>query len=375
MQPLGIERLRLSHFRSYGYLDLNIHAKHIVLTGQNGIGKTNLLEAISFLSPGRGLRKSKLNEIIQMGQPQPWVIHAAVFDGEDTLSLATGLDPLHPSRRIVKVQGESIATQAELGHYINVSWVTPAMDRLFLEPSSVRRKFFDRMVYGIDPLHAERLSNYKHAMMERNRLLKERSVNKAWLDALEITMAQESIAIAGRRVETLQLLQEAQPFSDDHYFPSVKLEFSEGIERSWYNEQLLDLEETLLSQLAANRSVDAMMGGAQIGAHKMDFVAVHGIKNLNAAICSTGEQKILLMWIVLAFAKLNTLKSSAVNILLLDEVTAHLDAERRHILFDKINNLNVQAWYSGTDHSLFSGLEGYSTQSYHLDAEGVKGLI
>lgn len=375
MQPLGIERLRLSHFRSYGYLDLNIHAKHIVLTGQNGIGKTNLLEAISFLSPGRGLRKSKLNEIIQLGQHQPWAIHAAVFDGEDTLLLATGLDPLHTSRRIVKVQGESIATQAELGHYINVSWVTPAMDRLFLEPGSVRRKFFDRMVYGIDPLHADRLSKYKHAMMERNRLLKERSVNKAWLDALEITMAQESVAIAGRRVETLQLLQEAQPFSDDAFFPSVRLEFSEGIERDWHKESLVELEDRVLAQFASNRTLDAVIGGSQIGAHKMDFAAFHVLKDLNAAMCSTGEQKILLMWIVLAFAKLNTLKSDAVNILLLDEVTAHLDAERRQVLFDKIDSLNVQAWYSGTDHNLFSGLDSYATQSFHLDSDGVRGLI
>lgn len=375
MHTLGIERLRLNHFRSYGYLDLNTHVKHIVLTGHNGIGKTNLLESISFLSPGRGLRKSKLNEMIQLGQQQPWAINASIFDGEDLLSVATGLDPLNFSRRIVKVQGEPLSTQAELGHYINVSWVTPAMDRLFLEPSSVRRKFFDRLVYGIDPLHAERLSKYKQAMMERNRLLKERTADKAWLEALEITMAQESVAIAGRRVETLQLLQEAQPFSDDIHFPSVRLEFSEGLERDWFQESLVDLEENLLFQFASNRSLDAMIGGAQIGAHKMDFAAFHVLKNLNASMCSTGEQKILLMWIVLAFAKLNTLKSSAVNILLLDEVTAHLDAERRAILFEKINSLNVQAWYSGTDHSLFSGLEKYSTQSYHLDNAGVRVLI
>lgn len=375
MQPLGIERLRLSHYRSYGYLDLNVHAKHVVLTGQNGIGKTNLLEAISFLSPGRGLRKSKLNEIIQLGQHQPWAVHATVFDGEDTLSFATGLDPLNLSKRIVKIQGESIATQAELGHYINVSWVTPLMDRLFIEPSSVRRKFFDRLVYGIDPLHADRLSKYKHAMMERNRLLKERSSNKVWLDALEFTMAQESVAIAGRRVETLQLLHEAQPFSDDALFPSVRLEFAEGIECDWQNENLVDLEERLLVQFAGNRALDAMIGGSQIGAHKMDFTAYHVLKNLDASMCSTGEQKILLMWIVLAFIKLNTLKSSAVNIVLFDEVTAHLDGDRRQVLFDKIDNLNVQAWYSGTDQSLFSGLANYSTQSYHLDNEGVRVII
>jgi DNA replication and repair protein RecF len=375
MQTIGIERLRLSHFRSYGYLDLNLHSKHIVLSGQNGAGKTNLLEAISFLSPGRGLRKSKISDVMQFDQAAPWAVNTHIFDGEDVVSIATGQDPLNTSRRIVKVQGEAIQTHLELGHFLSVSWVTPAMDRLFLEPSSIRRKFFDRLVYGFDPLHAERLSRYKQAMMERNRLLKERSSNKHWLDALEITMAQESIAIASRRVEALQLLQEAHPFSDDAHFPAARLEFTDGIELSLNKGSLVDQEEKLLQQLADNRSLDALIGGAQVGAHKMDFTAFHTLKNLNAAVCSTGEQKILLMWIILAFVKLQTLRNPGVNILLLDEVAAHLDSERRHILFEKINSLNVQAWYSGTDHSLFFGLQNYSTQSYHLDNTGVRVLI
>ncbi|MDP3935798.1 MAG: DNA replication/repair protein RecF [Alphaproteobacteria bacterium] len=375
MQTIGIERLRLSHFRSYGYLDLSLHSKHIVLSGQNGAGKTNLLEAISFLSPGRGLRKSKLTDVMQFGQASPWAVHAAIFDAEDVVSIATGQDPTNVSRRIVKVQGEAIQTHLQLGHFLSVNWVTPAMDRLFLEPSSVRRKFFDRLVYGIDPLHAERLSRYKQAMMERNRLLKERSSNKNWLDALEITMAQESIAIGSRRVEALQLLQEAHPFSDDAYFPAARLEFTGGIELGLNETSLVDQEEKLLQQLADNRSLDALIGGAQVGAHKMDFTAFHTLKNLNAAVCSTGEQKILLMWIMLAFVKLQTLRKPGVNILLLDEVAAHLDSERREVLFDKINSLNIQAWYSGTDHSLFSGLTNYSTQSYHLDHTGIRVLI
>jgi DNA replication and repair protein RecF len=372
---IGIERLRLSHFRSYGYLDLSLHSKHIVLSGHNGAGKTNLLEAISFLSPGRGLRKSKLSDVSQFGQSAPWAVNSQIFDGEDVVSIATGQDSSNGSRRIVKVQGEMIQTHLELGHFLSVNWVTPAMDRLFLEPSSIRRKFFDRLVYGVDPLHAERLSRYKQAMMERNRLLKERSFNKNWLDALEITMAQETMAIASRRVEALQLLQEAHPFSDDAHFPAARLEFTEGVELCLNDSSLLDQEENLLQTLAGNRSLDALIGGAQVGAHKMDFTAFHTVKNLNAAVCSTGEQKILLMWIILAFVKLQTLRKPGVNILLLDEVAAHLDSERRHILFEKINSLNVQAWYSGTDHSLFSGLENYSTQSYHLDNTGVRGLI
>lgn len=375
MSPIGIKRLRLNHFRSYGYLDLNLQSKHIVLSGQNGAGKTNLLEAVSFLSPGRGLRKAKLMEVMQFGQSNPWSVVAHVSDDEDVLTISTGQDPSNSARRIVKVQGQVLSTHLELSHFINVNWVTPAMDRLFLEPSSVRRKFFDRLVYGLDPAHAARLSAYDQAMRERNRLLKERSFDVHWLGALEMTMAQETIAIASRRVEALSLLQEAQPFSESVYFPAARLEFTEGVEVSLNTSSLIDQEETLLKQFALNRSVDAVMGGTQIGAHKMDFTAFHTLKNLDAAVCSTGEQKILLMWIVLAFVKLQTLRNPGVNILVLDEVAAHLDGERREVLFDKINQLNVQAWYSGTDVALFSALSQYSTQTFHLDQTGIRVLI
>lgn len=375
MSSIGIERLRLNHFRSYGYLDLNLHAKHIVLSGQNGAGKTNLLEAVSFLSPGRGLRKAKIIDALQFGQSMPWSVFARICDGEDLLAVATGQDPSNPMRRIVKVQGEVLSTHLELSHFINVNWVTPAMDRLFLEPSSIRRKFFDRLVYGLDPAHATRLSTYDQAMRERNRLLKERSTDTHWLAALEMTMAQTTMAIASRRVEALTLLQEAQPFSDSVYFPAARLEFTEGVELTFNTASLLDQEETLLKQLALNRSLDAAMGGAQIGAHKMDFTAFHTLKNLDVAVCSTGEQKILLMWVVLAFVKLQTFRNPGVNILVLDEVAAHLDAERREVLFDKINQLNVQAWYSGTDSTLFSTLAQYSTQTFHLDHSGIRVLI
>lgn len=375
MQAIGIERLRLSHFRSYGYLDLNLNSKHIVLTGQNGAGKTNILDAISFLTPGRGLRKSKITDVTQMGQLAPWAVNAHIYDGKDTIAVSTGQDPLNTSRRIVKLQGEPLQTHLELGHYLSVNWMTPAMDRLFLEPSSIRRKFFDRLVYGFDPLHAERLSKYKHAMTERNRLLKERTANKHWLDVLEKTMAQESVAIASLRIKALNLLQEAQPFLDNIHFPSARLEFTEGLELTLHESPLVDQEEKLVKQLADNRGVDAMLSGAQFGAHKMDFTAFHTLKDVNAAVCSTGEQKILLMWIVLAFVKIQTLRNPGVNILLLDEVAAHLDAERREILFDRINSLNVQAWYSGTDKSLFAGLAHYSPQSFHLDESGIRSLI
>lgn len=375
MQSIGIERLRLSYFRSYGYLDLKLHEKHIVLTGHNGVGKTNLLEAISFLSPGRGVRKSKLTDVSKFNSDQPWAVYAEIFDGEEAVSIATGQDPLNLSRRIVKVQGAQLQTHLELSHFLNINWVTPAMDRLFLESSSIRRKFFDRLVYGLDPDHAERLSKYEQAMRERNRLLKERSRDVNWLDVLEITMAQESMAIAIRRKEALQLLQEAHPFSDDKYFPSARLVFTEGIEAQQEELPLVDQEDKLLKQFAINRSLDAVLGGAQIGAHKMDFTAFHVLKNLEACVCSTGEQKILLMWIVLAFVKLQTIRNPGVNILLLDEVAAHLDSERREILFEKINSLNVQAWYSGTDSNLFSCLKTYSSQMLHLDPLGVRTLI
>jgi DNA replication and repair protein RecF len=375
MQSIGIKRLRLSHFRSYSYLDLNLHAKHIVLSGQNGAGKTNILEAISFLSPGKGLRKSKLSDVGQFGQSEPWAVFAEILDDNDVITVATGQDPDNLSRRVVKVHGDPLQTHLELNQFLNVNWVIPVMDRLFLESSSIRRKFFDRLVYGLNLSHAASLAAYEQAMRERNRLLKERSTNTRWLDALELIMAQESIAIATRRCEALKFLQEAQPFSDDAWFPAAHLEFTEGIEVTLSDQNLVDQEEELMRRFNSNRHLDALMGGAQIGAHKMDFTAFHTLKNLDAAVCSTGEQKILLIWIILAFVKLQTLRNSGVNIILLDEVAAHLDAERREVLFEKINSLNVQAWYSGTDSNLFSGLSQYSTEIFHLDQSGIRVLI
>lgn len=376
MKCKGITRLRLSCFRSYQYTDLHINAKHIVLSGLNGAGKTNLLEAISFLSPGKGLRKAKLSEVASINITHPWAINAILNDDGTDLNIAVGQDPVNLSRRIVKVQTNPIQNNAELAHFLNVNWITPAMDRLFLEAGGLRRKFFDRLVYGLDPMHAESLLRYEQAMKERNRLLKERTTHTAWLDALERTMVQESIAIAVRRLEALDLLQQSQPALEMDDFPSATLKFVEGLEKDLNCENLIVEEEQLLERMAENRKIDALLGRTQVGAHKMDFTAVHGIKQLNAELCSTGEQKILLMWLVLAFVRLQTIKHGNIpSILLLDEVAAHLDTRRRLMLFEKLNTLDVQIWYSGTDLELFKELQSANTQTFLITDSHIKQLV
>lgn len=376
MECNGIVRLRLSHFRSYEYVDLHIDAKHVVLSGLNGAGKTNVLEAISFLSPGKGLRKAKIFEVANLASSQPWSVNAILNDENSELMVATGQDVSNQSRRVVKLNGESLQTNSELSHFLNVNWITPAMDRLFLEAGSLRRKFFDRLVYGLTPIHAESLQKYEQAMKERNRLLKEKTLHSAWLDALEQTMVQESISIAVRRLEALGLLQDSQPLLEIPDFPSAQIKFVEGIEKDLDTANLINVEEQLLLNMQHNRKVDALMGRTQLGAHKMDFTVVHGVKGLNAELCSTGEQKILLMWLMLAFVHLQTLKHSNIpNILLLDEVAAHLDAKRRYMLFEKLNTLNVQVWYSGTDLELFQQLTAQNTQTFTISNSSIKQLL
>lgn len=376
MECNGINRLRLNYFRSYEYLDLHIDAKHVVLSGSNGAGKTNVLEAISFLSPGRGLRKAKIFEVANLASSQPWSVNVVFTDDDSDLMVATGQDPSNHSRRVVKLNGDSLKTNSELSHFLNVNWITPSMDRLFLEAGSLRRKFFDRLVYGLTPIHADSLQKYEQAMKERNRLLKEKTLHSSWLDALEQTMVQESISIAVRRLEALELLQHSQPLLEIPDFPSAQIQFVEGIEKDLDVQKLIDTEEQLLLQMQENRKVDSLMGRAQLGAHKMDFTVVHSIKGLRAELCSTGEQKILLMWLMLAFVHLQTLKhSSTPNILLLDEVAAHLDAKRRYMLFEKLNGLNVQIWYSGTDLELFQQLTAKHTQTFTISDSNIKQLV
>ncbi len=376
MSVIGVKRLRLTHFRSYSYIDLSIDSKHVVLSGFNGAGKTNLLEAISFLSPGRGLRKAKISEVAQMGQFSSWAVHSDMYDGETPVTIATGQDPENHSRRLLKLQGVSLSKHSELTEILTINWMTPAMDRLFADTGSVRRKFFDRCVVGLNPEHADSLVKYEHAMRERSRLLKQDRCDVNWLATLESTMAAETTVIADNRSKALSLLTEAQPFSIDNLtFPAARLRFTAGVELQLKDRTAIELELELRHSLEANRQIDRAIGGSQVGAHKMDFTAQHSLKGIDARYCSTGEQKLLITWVLLAFVKLQNLHQDNLSILLLDEVAAHLDVDRRELLFQTLDTLDCQIWYSGTDASLFSSLSPFDHQLFSLGDSGIRKLI
>jgi DNA replication and repair protein RecF len=371
---LYVQRLHLTAFRNYAHAELASDGRPVVLTGPNGAGKTNLLEAVSFLAPGRGLRRAGLGEVERhpgsegRGQGgdaalpanQPWAVAARVITPDGPRDLGTGRDPTADGRerRAVKIDGEFAGSQQALGEIVAVTWLTPQMDRLFQDSPGGRRRFVDRLVYGIDPAHAGRVNAYEHAMRERARLLRgERTPDPDWLGVLEQRMAERGVAIAAARRQLIDRLASASA-SGAGPFPKADLGLSGDLE-TWFDElSALDAEEKMAAALTQARGRDAETGGAAYGPHRADLVARHVARDLPAELCSTGEQKALLISIVLAHARLLAAERGFAPLVLLDEVAAHLDAERRAALFDELVALGAQPWLTGTDPELFAGLNG-----------------
>ncbi len=359
---LHVARLTLTNFRSYSRLRLDAAAGVVVLTGPNGAGKTNLLEALSFLAPGRGLRRTRLCAAVRRGMEgdaRTWAVAARIETGDGPVDIGTGLEAKDGGRerRVVHIDGTAVKSQAALADYVSVQWLTPQMDRLFQEGPSARRRFLDRLVFGFDPAHAGRVSAYNHAMRERSRLLATRRREPEWLTALEDTMASKGVAVAAARSELAARLDDfcvTAPGS----FPRAGIEVCGAVE-SWLGEgPALVAEDRLRAALARSRGKDAETGGAEAGPHKSDMKVRHLEKGREAGICSTGEQKALLISLVLAGARMQAQERGAPPLLLLDEVTAHLDSERREALFGEIEDLGAQAWMTGTDAALFAPLNG-----------------
>jgi DNA replication and repair protein RecF len=340
-----------------------------VLTGPNGAGKTNLLEALSFLAPGRGLRRARLAEVARRNGTAhagelAWAVAATVETPDGPIELGTGCelvagDPgAEPTeRRVLRIDGAGGRSQAALAETLSVAWLTPELDRLFLESASGRRRFLDRLVYGIDPAHASRLSAYERAMRERSRLLREGRGDAPWLAALETTMAETGVAVTAARAQMVALLNRA---GEDRVgtFPQAAAAMT-GMVDTWLAElPALAAEDTMREALAGSRAQDAETGGAAHGPHRSDLAVRHAGRGVPAAECSTGEQKALLIALVLAHARILARERGAAPLLLLDEIVAHLDAERRRTLYDEITSLRAQAWLTGTDRQLFEGLEG-----------------
>ena len=355
-RAFAVRRLTLTDFRNWGSLRVELGVAPVVLTGPNGAGKTNLLEALSFLAPGRGLRRAKLGQATRHGTDTGWAVNARLDASEGAAEVGTGLvrEEGTAERRQVRLDGRA-AQPVALAGLGPVSWLTPSMDRLFVEAASGRRRFLDRLVYGDDPDHARRVASYDTALRERAKLLAERRGDASWLGALEAQMAEHGIAIACARAELVARLDVALA-QDSAPFPSAALALAGEVEGWLERLPALGAEDAFREALAATRARDAEAGGAAVGPHRSDLVVTHRARGVVAAECSTGEQKALLLSIVLADARLTAARRGLAPLLLLDEVAAHLDGIRREALFDRLRALGAQAWLTGTDSSLFQGL-------------------
>ena len=377
-QPaVWLARLALSEFRCYRAAVLEAHAGPVVLCGPNGAGKTNLLEAVSLLAPGRGLRRARLSDMRRQAAGSEeaegeadaaagWAVAARVATPEGPREIGTGRDPgagqdpgpregRQVERRVVKIDGALVRGQQGLGEILSMVWLTPQMDGLLREGPGGRRRFLDRLVYGFDPAHAGRVAAYEQSLRERARLLKLGRADDAWLSALEDSMARHGTAIAAAR-RTLVARLNAACAEQGSAFPAAGLAL-EGETEAWLEAgPALLAEDRLRERLAAARRDDGESGGASAGPHRADLAVRHLTRETPAALCSTGEQKALLLSIVLAHARLLTLERGAAPLLLLDEVAAHLDPARRGALYEEIRGLGAQAWLTGTELSVFAPL-------------------
>jgi len=347
---LSVTSLRLTNFRSYASVEIAGSGAPVVLAGPNGAGKTNLLDAISLLSPGRGLRGAKLGEHTRRGPSAMsealWAVSATVTRAGEPYDIGTGLISSQGSeRRQVRLNGAAAQSSADLGDVVQMLWLTPAMDRLFIESASGRRKFLDRLVLGFDAGHARAATRYETAMRERARLLKYGPRDPAWLDGLESEMVEAGLAMAKARRETVARLNSALA-ERVGAFPAAQLSLDAD-----------DADDTLGERLARARIRDAEAGRTTVGPHLVDLTVRHTQKRTDARECSTGEQKALLISIVLADAReLSRARNGLCPLLLLDEIAAHLDVTRRAALFDEILELGAQAWMTGTDIEMFAPL-------------------
>ncbi|MBT3991170.1 MAG: DNA replication/repair protein RecF [Rhodospirillaceae bacterium] len=361
---LAVSRLTLTNFRNYAQGRLEVDGRPVVLTGANGVGKTNLLEALSFLVPGRGLRRAKLSEIGRRSASTDafgaeWAVAAKLRVGENDMEIGTGIEvsetPNGRDKRVIKIDGTVMKSQAELGRYTSAQWLAPQMDRLFLEGASGRRRFVDQLIYGLDPEHAGPVAAYDHSVRSRNKLLRDGKLDPEWLNSIEESIARHGVAIAVRRLEAVGRLQEVCRTTTGA-FPGAVISMAGQIEDWLADEAALAVEDRLRAALAASRPRDAESGSTSIGPHRSDFAVRHGETNMEAEICSTGEQKALLIGIVLATARLQTEERGHTPLLLLDEIAAHLDEDRRASLFELILDMGAQAWITGTEDEIFAPL-------------------
>ncbi|MBN9259339.1 MAG: DNA replication/repair protein RecF [Hyphomicrobium sp.] len=359
-----VERLTLTDFRNHARLSHTFDARPVVLTGPNGAGKTNLIEAISLLAPGQGLRRAPYPEIARRGA-DAWAVAARVHTPIGPVDIGTGLTGASTASnragRTVRIDGEAQSGSGILAEYVEMVWLTPAMDGLFTGAGGDRRRFLDRMILCFDPGYRTRVNHFERAMAQRNRLLEEGVRDNARLEGLEIVMAETGVAMAAARAQTVAalatMIEARRDRTTASAFPWAKLELEGELEAALVVRAAVEVEDAYARTLASVRERDRAAGRALDGPHRSDLVVGHGPKDAPARQCSTGEQKALLVGLILAHAELMAeRRRGAAPILLLDEIAAHLDAARRAALFDEIIAIGTQAWMTGTDLEAFSAL-------------------
>jgi len=362
----ALTTLRLQDFRSYATLELALDERPVVLFGANGAGKTNILEAISFLAPGRGMRRVPLEAPVrQDSDGGAWAVHAVlVRANEEPFSLGTGLDPVKRTRR-VRIDGQN-AKAGALADLIRLVWLTPAQDRLFAGPRGARLRFFDRLCLSLHPEHGRNATRYERAMRDRQRLLDEGAADPGWLEACERQMATTGAAIMGARADTIAHLQDEINARRDSAFPQADL----GLEALYDDAPAPNdnnLAEALAQVFAASRPRDTAAGRALCGPHRANLDVIWRAKAMPAALSSTGEQKALLIGLTLAHARaVAASQDTPAPLVLLDEACAHLDPDRRAALIDEVCAMTGQGWLTGTDRALF---EAFGDRAQFFDVQ------
>ena len=362
-----VARLTLTNFRNYRHATLEPSRRPVVLVGPNGAGKTNLLEAVSLMAPGQGLRRASFPDLAHQKGNADWAIAARLIRGDEPIDIGTGLRPTGDDRarpaRIVKIDGTLQSGSGALADVAEVAWLTPASDGLFTGPASERRRFLDRLILCFDPSHRTRANQFDRAMRQRNRLLEGNVHDRAQFAALEKILAEAGVAMAAARKDAVSALSDVserrRSRAPESPFPWSLVALQGTLENALADKPAIDVEDFYVDTLARERDRDRGAGRTLTGPHRSDLIVAHGPKEMPAKLCSTGEQKALLVGLILAHAELAaTRRDGCAPILLLDEIAAHLDAERRAALFEELLQLGTQAWMTGTDRTAFSGLEG-----------------
>ena len=355
-----IRRLTLTNFRNYHAAAIAIEHHTIVLVGPNGAGKTNILEAISFLTPGRGLRHATLEDVAFSEGDGTWAVAAEVEGTLGVVTLGTGIDLPSVETKLTsrrsRIDREPVPSASAFSDHLGVLWLVPAMDGLFTGPASDRRRFLDRLVLAIDAEHGARVSALERALRSRNRLLGEPRPDEHWLDAIEHETAELAVAVAAARSQMVELLSEALAARDDPTFPSAQIALDGWMEALVRTYPAIEIEDRYRTVLRENRERDRAAGRTLDGAHITDIKVTYVAKAVAARDASTGEQKALLIGLVLANAELVARLTGFAPVLLLDEVVAHLDPDRRAALFDALERLGSQVWMSGADPATFGNI-------------------